>query len=389
VLGDAEQRLGAPETVDLQEHHRAALIALAAGSHVTEADCAHAIANALCNVASATFAPAWRDELRAASAGPVVLPRGAFFPVACSPWKRGGLAPSSLPERLSRTGTGEMPTIRVHDGSFRVTVDVSLERWLENISERLTGAAAAHPNVHWGEISMPAKNGFVFPVAPVDTDAQLTRIKTLIEQAQAANMPVVVLPELSVTEDLIARLATTVEDFDGEQLVIAGSYHAKVGGKPENVAVGLIAGTQKRMIQVKNRPFTRGRRRGEPPMKEAIHEREPIELTIYPADLYRYAIGICLDVLDRGMQAVYARMGVNVLLVPALSEKTDPFRKAVSVLVAGAQTLTVVVNGPLHGPDGEPISPAIVVGQPVVGPDRAEPPTNGAVGLTVFSLPAR
>jgi predicted amidohydrolase len=196
----------------------------------------------------------------------------------------------------------------------------------------------------------------------------------------------VLLPELCTTEEDVECLARHVQSFDAPQLVVAGSHHVIVNGRPENVAVGLLAGTKKRMQQVKNAPFT-DEIDSQRPLKEGIRRRKPVELTIYPADRYRFALAICRDVLDEHVRHAHDRMGVNVLLVPALSEKTQPFRDAVAARVTSAQALTVVVNGPLNDRAGRSIQPAIVVGQPVSEQTVALPPISGGTDLTVFELP--
>jgi predicted amidohydrolase len=384
VVERTQDQFGDPRMADeIHPADRHALIVLANAATCVP-DAVHAMAWGLCSVVDYTFAPAWRDELGGSAA---VLKRGAFYPVADALWALpAGLAVSPRPASLSSPISGELPSIRVHDGSFDVTVDTSLERSLEAISVGLTHAAGGHPNLHWTEMSATNNRGQAFPVRPADPAQQRARLTDLVNRAQAAEVVMAVLPELCVSADDIESLAPLVQSFGAPQLVVAGSHHVMVDNKPENVAVGLLAGTKKRMRQVKNAPFT-SETSPRRPLKEGIRRRSRVELNVYQADRYRYAITICRDLLDERVRKAYDRMGVNVLLVPALSPKTQPFRNAVAARVASAQALTIVVNGPLNGPTGSPIEPAIVVGQPVDGHTVSAPPVAGGIGLTVFELP--
>jgi predicted amidohydrolase len=381
-----EDRFGGGRNRDeITPADRLALVELAETAR-SEAEVAHAMAWGLSVAAGASFAPAWRDELRGS---PTKLRKGAYFPVAEAPWAlRRGLKLSPMSASLSAPTNGELPTIRVHDGSADVTIDSSFERSLEAVATRLTRAAAGHPNLDWGDIHIPDDSGgLVFPVRPADPARQRRRLSRLITQAQEARVPLAVLPELCITPEDVEQLAPLVESFDGHQLIVLGSYHDSAEGRRENVAVGLLAGTDRRMVQVKNAPFTDEVTPGRPNHREGIRSRTRVELTVYTADRYRFAMAICRDLLDARVRLAYDRLGVNVLLVPAMSLKTQSFRNAVAARVNGAQALTVVVNGPLNGPAGTPLRPAIIVGQPILQKSIVEHRVAAKAGLTVFRLP--
>jgi predicted amidohydrolase len=161
-----------------------------------------------------------------------------------------------------------------------------------------------------------------------------------------------------------------------------------------NVATGLVSGRTERMTHRKTIPFAD--ELGKPPaFKEGIpHVRRP-HLTVFHADRFRVGLVVCKELLDTGpLRDALDRSGVNVLLVPAMSEKTAPFCTAAAARVEAAQAITFVVNGPLRGPKGDGIAPAIVVGQPIEGrtsagfiPRRAERVTKMPIPLPP-SVPA-
>ncbi len=161
-----------------------------------------------------------------------------------------------------------------------------------------------------------------------------------------------------------------------------------IDGQPENLAVGLVSGHDVRMEQRKATPFS-DELRMHPPTKDGIAHRERPHLHVFQADRFRVAIAICKDLLDGRVAATLDRMAVNLLLVPALSAKTDPFRSAASARVAAAQAVTIVVNGPLRGTDDRYVDPAIVIGQPVEGRTSVGLAAAGpAPSLTLIPIPA-
>lgn len=349
-------------------------------------DAVDAAAWGLSYATSYTFAPAWRDQL---GAQVHTLASGDLYPVADAPWELSGMALASRPASLTPPRADELPTIRAHDGaSFDVTVDFRFARTLEAVAATLDSVAALHPNDAMTELEFPLHGGQVFPVGPADADEQWRRLAALVPAALRTGAAVAVLPELSVPAEALPELHELMLDVEEPQLVVAGSHHAVVDGERENVAVGLVAGHDERMEQVKSTPFS-DELRLRAPMKEGIRHRARPSITVHEADRFRVAIAICKDALDGRVRCALDRMGVNLLLVPALSAKTAPFRIAAASRVGSAQAVTLVVNGPLRDGDGARIEPAVVVGQPVEGlPDVGVRVHDTAPTVTVVPVPA-
>lgn len=349
-------------------------------------DAVDAAAWGLSNAASHTFAPAWRDQLGVERR---TLAAGDLYPVADAPWELSGMALASRPASLTPPRADELPTIRAHDGaSFDVAVDFRFARTLEAVAVTLDRVAAVHPNDGMSELDFPCRGGQVFPVGPADPREQRRRLARLIPEALRTGAAVAVLPELSVPAEALSELHDLMRDVEEPQLLIAGSHHTVVDGERENVAVGLVAGHDERMEQVKSTPFS-DELRLRAPMKEGIRHRARPSITVHEADRFRLAIAICKDALDDRVRGALDRMGVNLLLVPALSEKTAPFCIAAASRVGSAQAVSVVVNGPLRDEDGAPIQPAVVIGQPVEGrPDVGVRVHDAAPVLTVVPVPA-
>jgi len=85
---------------------------------------------------------------------------------------------------------------------------------------------------------------------------------------------------------------------------------------------------------------------------------------VYDAGDYRVAIAICKDLLDNDVRELYARLGVNLVLVPAMSSKTADFKSSAEDMVKRSQAVTVVSNALLRDAKDRPIDPAAVLGQP-------------------------
>jgi hypothetical protein len=108
----------------------------------------------------------------------------------------------------------------------------------------------------------------------------------------------------------------------------------------------------------------------------------------------RLAILICRDYLDQAVGEILDALGVNMILVPAMSDRTDGFVTNAHGHVAASQAVSFVVNGPLTW-DGDTVMPAAILGQPVtegtvvelVPPGSA--PSMETASLLVRSLTSR
>ncbi len=311
----------------------------------------------------ATFAPSWRDEVGDRRRLSVNEP----YPVADPPWEPvDGHRLASRPASLTNPRY-ELPTVRVHDGAFDVDVDFRFERSLEAIVTQLSDVTALHPNEGLeDEFEIPAGGGQVFPVQPSDPKRQAARIKELLDCAAHNDARFAVLPELCVSAEILEAIGERVHPMRSPFLLVAGSHHVVLDDARCNEAVAFVAGSRRRMTQLKNAPFTDELGSGRP-SREGIDERDPLQINVYCADRFRFGIAVCRDLLDGRVRNAYDRMGVNVLAVPAMSAKTGPFLDAVAARVASAQSLTFVVNGPLHGLFDE-AEPSIVIGRPILGP---------------------
>ena len=325
----------------------------------------YAVAWGLGAVLGYTYAPAWRDEVRAGSGLVKRLEAGELYPVGGTPWQQ-NLAYSSKPAALSAPWVDELPCIRMHrEADGDVAFDFRFDEALEAVFTNLTHVAALLPNEAWHELDLNDGDGLAFPIRPVDPAAQRQRVLRLIRLALHDRVRVSVLPELCRTQEDLDALQDRLADHDLPHLLMAGSHHVVEDGRNENVAVALLAGYPERMEHRKTTPFTDdiGPR---PPGKEGIRRRKHLQVTVHQGGEFRFAMPICKELFDERMTTALDRLGANVLLVGAMSPKTYPFRAAIHGRVAGAQALVVVVNNPRCGPTGEPLEPVVWIGRPTV-----------------------
>lgn len=381
----------ARESGDLSEADRRQLADWVTGAPLG-VDAIDAVAWGVDVAGSPTFAAAWRDELCPHAQPAHVMGAGDLYPVPEAAWKLpDGVALASRPSALTRTAVDELPHVRVHrDPGIEVVANFAWEADLETIAAGLHTMAALHPNERLGELDLPPRHGqTVFPVRPKDPVAQEEKVLGLVRAALELRAGIVVLPELSTTPDIVARIASLLERADRHHLVVAGSYHDGAGPSARNLAVALVPERSDAMEQAKMIPFS-SELGTERPWKEGIATEERATLTVYHADRFRFALLTCKDFLDATLAGTLDRLGVNVLCVPAMSEKTDTFLTRARQHVADAQAVTVAVNGPLRWDADALVEPVAVFGQPARGREAVVSPAGelAAGTLSVLKLGA-
>jgi 8-oxo-dGTP pyrophosphatase MutT (NUDIX family) len=268
------------------------------------------------------------------------------------------LRPTSPPWRLANR-LDETRRVRLAGEwtvQFRLVFDYGLADILTDLVTADTVVATCHPNRRLADFDQIHTAGGTFPVRPADPDRQQAEIDRLLDRATAAGASIVVLPELSVTETLAAHLQDWVRRPGPLRLLVAGSYHhedhdgpghgtgrhgdQEIESRRRNTAVSWVRGYPEPLLQDKHSP-------GDRPICEDIQPQAWPQVRVYvTADGWHIAIAICRDLLNP--QAVYAlaEAGVNLVLVPAMSETLMPFGGPVAQLVGSRQALVAVANNP-------------------------------------------
>lgn len=264
------------------------------------------------------------------------------LPATSPPWRLANRLDETRHVRLA----GEWAT------QFQVIFDYSRADALTGIIGSDTVVATCHPNRGLSEFAFPVDtSGLAFPVGPVDERRQHREIDRLIGIAVAEGASVVVLPELCVTERLAAQLHDWTTRREGPQLLVAGSYHhddehldADLGhpARPRrrNTAVAYLRGCPIPLTQDKHSPADR-------PVNENIQTSGWPELRVHvSSDGWHLVIAICRDLLNPHAAHALAEAGVNLVLVPAMSETLVAFGGPVAQLVGAGQAFVAVANNP-------------------------------------------
>jgi predicted amidohydrolase len=223
-------------------------------------------------------------------------------------------------------------------------------------------------------------------VAAQDPSKQEKVVLQQVERAIEAGAGIIVFPELTTSPAMTALIERRLAKDDRQRLVICGSWHEFVTGNPANNSVGLISGIPSRMRHRKLVEFgdlypanPDDRRR------EGIKPPDPPLLRIYVADQFRFSLTICKDFLNEMVEDTLDHVGANVLLVPALSRTTHPFKRLAGAHISRAQAVSVVANGP-RTMQGALVAPTAFLARPYEPDDLIEDTAVRAPSVLLFFL---
>lgn len=275
-----------------------------------------AVAHALDEVYHLSFGGHWLADLGET----FELTPGDWYPV---PEQRrlGTLLPTSRPESLA-VRPGEAAHARRFDGVIRVTFDSRFADQVDDVCGSLQRVATLSPRPGSTRRDVP-----------------------LVELATAAfvdGATVAVAPELAA-ENL--DLEIVWPNVPSGCLLAPGSQYLSIEGNEVNrvtLGFGTEIQTQLRYRSIsfhdKFSPFVVD---GE---AENITPRPP-HLTVLAGQRYRIAALVCKDLLSPDVTATLGRLGISLLVVPALSAKVDGFVAAAEFLASHSQTVSVCANG--------------------------------------------
>lgn len=207
------------------------------------------------------------------------------------------------------------------------------------------------------EFELPADG---FPIRPGNTDRQSSLVQKAAELAFQGPAELVVFPELAVPQEAVDRLAAAVVGCRRNVAVVAGSFHAEVDDKRQNLST-LVTPAGDRITCAKRAPFWDAKTR------ESI---DPVAdpLRILVAGNVRLAVAVCKDSLTEPTVEVLAHCGANLIVAPSMSRVTNLHEITAQMFAMRAHALTVIANGPRTFGDEEP--PQMIVCRPEADPTR-------------------
>jgi predicted amidohydrolase len=314
-------------------------------------------------VIDARFWPTFTDSW-VADRENFILGTGEFFPTVDAPLELLPVQPpTSRPWALDppRDELCHVRVMRSHPG-FAVRIDARVSATLDSILLAARRLVAVQPNDSLAEIAVPRGPRF-HGVQPADPVRQSRILVDICTQA-LSEAEIVVVPECAVTRSIVTDLQRVVDASALDRLLVAGSVHETVRGKRRNVAYALLPDEPEPLTHDKFVPYQSDTD------LEDIEPDDPATITVYMSNRCRLAIGICKDLFNDEAVGVLGRVGVNLVLVPAMSGKTDGFAAQLGRLVSLAQTVGVVANNPRTWRDrsGRALHPAAAVfSQPLEG----------------------
>ncbi len=200
---------------------------------------------------------------------------------------------------------------------------------------------------------------------------------------------VAVLPELSVLD--ADELASLVRQHWASlpDVVVMGSAHVTRAGEDGEVranetrvfARGVELFRHRKRHPFRTRQFTPDRER---PLPEGLTPVTGISMAA--GSTTTLAVLICADAFEIELVAALARLGVNLLLVPAMSPHEAAFHAAATVVASMCQGLCVVANGTPPGRHDQPPFKVLVSAPHRGMPVRSDagPPGPGSAVVALF-----
>ena len=183
-----------------------------------------------------------------------------------------------------------------------------------------------------------------------DRAAAEQQLDAAVVAAREARVSLLLFPELTLDDRLLVRLQAKLGEAPGglPALVVAGSFHRQIEGVPRNRCTVLDGGGEVLWVQDKQVPY-------ELPADQAasvgVHGRGAVEaieacdtLVVVDGPLGRMSSPICLDFCGTWLRELFVELGVNLLLVPAATPRTDDFVQRARELGTDARTTTIVAN---------------------------------------------
>lgn len=364
-----------------------------------EAVVGHAVAEAISAAAGPTFVEWFRSRIS------LVVAPGAAYPVGVHD-PRGWLGGRSANTRPGRIPTRELAaTSRLRLGDalaarFGLRLDFDRFHHLSPIaaSEPLR-LAAVQPAMSLAEFEIESdpEAHTVRNHGPRDAAAARELVVECVRAAAAEGAQVVVVPEYCLDEVGRERLLGALERMDPRPvLVVAGSTEVNAEGGPVPFNEAWLAAAGGPGV---------GLYKAFPAIVE--HEAEGVasgsELWVFWSQSATIAVLICRDAASPELIEVLGRAGVNLLLVPAFSDRTGTLVANACTLRTRSQAVVVVANAPAvwsyEGVDGRPGGPADRAEaafdapyehppSPVVAPDDAPGVPVGA-GAWLFDVSKR
>lgn len=332
-----------------------------------------------------------------ATAGTLSLGDGTVFPIATHDMKAllGGhsLSPRPTSTRHVYDARAFLDVATGLSPDLRITFDFAPGPGVVNrfVDAPVVGVALPNARLTDFDFVPDLPRGKFFNVRPRDAAAQEERLRSLLRTASNASVPLVLLPELSMTGALTDRIGEWVQgDLGGISLIVAGSHHEPdpkpTGVFGHNRCVAHGPGLAAPLIHDKFSPYVLKEwdsREYDPPLIEDIDAGNKC-LTVRWSMGWSFTTLVCKDFLDHTLVAALRVLRPNLVLVAAFSPDTANFVSAASDLAVQSQAIVVVANFA-----GGPNADAAIVSTPRRDASRVCHPFGGVDTPSVLTASLR
>ncbi|MCE7889519.1 MAG: hypothetical protein DYH12_07455 [Sorangiineae bacterium PRO1] len=199
----------------------------------------------------------------------------------------------------------------------------------------------------WDRYDLAERPSF-FGVRPKDEERQWAAVQKILCEAQRCNADILLLPELSLSEQLFTKLQQEPA-FQQIPLLVPGSCHVATGGK-RNITTAFAKG-KALGSHCKFSPVDLADRDKE--------RREDLEISRIIKVLYNerfsFVMVICKDIIEDRTRQLLKQLDVHLVLVPAMSPTTKDFEDFSRDFGSICQGYTAIANiGPNQAVLGGP-----------------------------------
>lgn len=269
---------------------------------------------------------------------------------------------------------------------LRVTmrwIDAMLSE-LEHV-QRIGLAAVAEPDVFsvftWDRYTIDSRSLF-FNVRPQDPPLLEQAIRDVLTAAEH-QVDLLLMPELCLSSELYEALLASGA-LARIPFVVAGSHHSPAGRGPGQNQASLFVRGKAVATHRKFRPVIFPDRLDDDGGSANVQRHEHLDvedsrITVLFTGDFSIATLICKDVMDNAVQDMLRELAVQLVLVPAMSPKTEDFADLAQQLGRDPQSFTLVANF------GDTVA---VVGTPSVD-NRVRSYAYAQPGILVFDREGR
>jgi hypothetical protein len=324
---------------------------------------ARGLAGSLDELAGDTFIPWFRAR------GEVTLQAGEPYPVTQRdprPWIEPH-HPNTAPDNQPNRDLAWTPRLRIAEASsFNYVIDFDIWNRLSPLgAEQKLTVAAAQPNLSLSEFDISHDAGppaTLVNKGPIEVKAQAERIALLADRAHSQSAQLLVLPEYTFNDAVHGELVRRYEAGDKLRplIVCAGTVDGPdETGSMTNEGMLIIhtAGTGHDYTvktPAKLHPAT---------VFGAVERIRPgIDIRVFVTERWTMCVLICRDGMDHEIITQLALIGVNLLIIPAMSPKTQSLVSSATELCNRSQAFVTIANGPADWATRQPAEPRRAAG---------------------------